>query len=50
MEYDIKMYRNGLFYLTKTVKWWLFRWEVTIDSGSFQSMEEEYKQRVGEIG
>ncbi len=44
MEYGIKMNSNGLFYLTKTVKWWLFRWDVIIDSGSFQSMEEKYER------
>ena len=44
MEYDIKMYNNGLFYLTKAVKWWLFNWDVAIDSGSFESMEYEYNK------
>ena len=44
MKYNIKMHRNGLFYLTKTVKWWLFRCDVIIDSGSFKSMEKEYKK------
>tara|TARA_R110002050_G_scaffold34397_12_gene86897 strand:+ start:6087 stop:6251 length:165 start_codon:yes stop_codon:yes gene_type:complete len=44
MVYNIKMYDNGLFYLTKEVTWWIFKYNITIDTGSLESMEYEYKK------
>ena len=46
-EYDIKMYKNGLFYLIRTIKWWRwFKWDIIIDSGSYESMAYEYKKLI----
>ena len=44
MGYNIRMYDNGLFYLTKEVTWWIFKYNITIDTGSLESMEYEYKK------
>jgi len=44
IEYGIKMHKNGLFYLVRTIKWWRFKWDIIIDSGSYESMAYEYKK------